>query len=407
MEQPYDGLFLEYDFQNYWYIENGALRKIRPSSYCRKNIYRRTEEFLTSRKQQCTCKMSFSKKLAAHKKFLDQYIRQKQKKEVEKKPELFGNVTEEQYRKQMVPMNYKWIFSPEEKMDPEVLKKAVYAWMNRLEKKVNHPLVWVAAIHEDTAHPHAHILINGKDKNGMGFRISPSIVKQGAREQAQELLTNVLGPRSDELIQAANDRRITSPRFTELDNFISQHTKKIRDHERYGYSIPMMSDKKCQKRLEFLKDIGLARFHKGKYLLEHEWTDTLKTLGRYNTYLDARRYLDKKNNFKLRLYTAETGPIKGTIIFCYRMDDEAVWNNAYVIQGDDGRGYYVPVFDPPNLNLREKYVSLSLETNQKGKLSPKITVLTPPSKTPELDRAIDQKKPIKEIIQEYEKAFGR
>ncbi len=347
----------------------------------------------------------------AHKKFLEQYLPQKNKKSVINKPEIFGNVTVEEYRKKMVPLNFKWIFSPEEKMDKEVMKQAVYAWVRRLEKRSCHPLVWVAAIHEDTAHPHAHILINGKDKKGKGIRFTSCVVKQLARQEAQELLTNALGPRSDDLIRAANDRRVTSPRYTELDEFISKHTKKIREHERFGYSIPRMSDATCERRLEFLKDMGIAVYQNGKYFLEYEWTETLKNLGRYNTYLDARRFLGNENKFKLRLYTNETGPIRGRILAFYKMDDETVWNNAYVIQTDDGSGYYVPVFNPPDYNLRNKYVSLSLETNQKGKLSPQIKVLPDPAvnstKFKALDDAIKNKRPLEEIIKEYEKAFGR
>ena len=136
-----------------------------------------------------------------------------------------------------------------------------------------------------------------------------------------------------------------------------------------------MSDLRARKRLEYLKEMGIAKYKDKHYYLEHEWIDTLKALGRYNTFLDARRYLNREENFRLKLYTEEAGTISGCVRYCYKMDDEAVWGNAYVIQGEDGQGWYVPVCNPPDTTLVNKDISLRLTHSQKGKLEPEITIL--------------------------------
>lgn len=390
MEQPYEGIYQRFDFQNHWVIRNGVLRRIKPSSYRRRINYQRSEEFLTSRRQQCTLKLSYSRKLKSHKDFLDRYLPQKNKSHVIEKPEIFGNISLASYKKKMVATNFKWIFSPEETMEPEIMKGAVKDWVKRLEFKTGHKFDWQAAIHTDTAHPHAHILINGVDKDGKGFRFSRNIVTSEARNQAQECLTNILGERRQELIDAANDRRIIADRFTEYDEFLQSLEKPVENDKRFGTSIFRMSDVTYQRRLEHLKDLGIAEYSDGKYLLEHNWQDTLKSLGRYNTFIDARRHLHGKEKYNLVLYTEDMGPIKGNVRFLYMMDDEATWSNAYVIQDKNGKGYFVPLFNPPDVNLLFKNVSLSLKTSQSGKLTPVVKEINDPDMDKEFEKKIEK-----------------
>lgn len=311
----------------------------------------------------------------SHKRMLERYLEQKNKKEVINKPEIFGNVSVEQYKKKMVQTNFKWIFSPEEKMDKETLQSAVKAWMKNLEDITGTKYMWVSAIHEDTLHPHAHILINGKSRDGKLVRFSRDIVKEGARKEAKEMLTRILGPRSDELIKAANDNRIYATRLTELDNFIHQFEVPEKGDKRYVSSVYNMSDPTYQRRLEFLDELEIAKYKDGKFYFEENWMETLKTLGRYNTFLDARRFISKTEGYKLKLYTEKTGSITGTVKHYYQMDDESIWTNAYVIETDKGEGYYVPLFNPPNKWLLDKKIEIHLERSQKGKLFPSVTRL--------------------------------
>ncbi len=369
------GIYTENDYKPFWTIRNGNLVEIKPKYWHKHTNINRSEDFRTSRQQQCTCKLSYSNKMDSHKRMLERYLLQKNKKGVIEKPELFGNVTLEQYKKKMVDKHFKWIFSPEEKLDVKTLQSAVKAWMEKLENITESKYIWVAAVHEDTEHPHAHILINGKSRNGKVVRFPREVVKNTAREEAKELLTNILGPRSDALLKAANDNRIFATRLTELDKFIHKFEVPIENDERYGSSVNSMSDPTYQRRLEFLDELELAKYKDGKYYFEKNWMETLKTLGRYNTFLDARRFINKTESYRLKLYTEDVGSIKGTVRHYYQMDDESVWTNAYVIETDKGEGYYVPLFNPPNTWLLNKPVEIHLEKSQKGKLFPTVTRL--------------------------------
>lgn len=372
LEEPYEGIYQKFAYKETYVIKNGELKKIKVRTYAGRKSYQCSWDFLTSRQQQCTCKLSYSTNLASHKKMLMQYLPQKNKKYVKEKPEIFGNVSLETYKKKMVARNFKWIFSPEEKMSPEVMQSVVRAWVKRLESLSGHNFYWVAAIHQDTAHPHAHILLNGKDKHGKGFRFSKPLVQSGARTEAKELLTEVLGERSEELIKAANDRSLVAERFTELDEFIHKFEIPEIGEKRFPTYVSVTRNPTFQKRLDFLNDIGLAKYVNGKYFLEQNWMESLRNVGRYNTFLDARRFVRKDEGFKLKLFTEDTGSIKGTVKHFYRMDDENVWNNAYVIETEKGQGYYVPLFNPPNIFLIGKEVEIHLEKSQKGKLFPVV-----------------------------------
>lgn len=386
LEEPYHGIYQKFAYKETWVIKNGDLQKIRIRTYGRREKYNCSQDFLTSRQQQCTCKLSYSTNLKSHKDFLNRYLPQNNKKQVTKKPEIFGNVSVETYKKKMVARNFKWIFSPEEKMSTEVMQSAVRAWVEKLETLTGNNFYWVAAVHEDTAHPHAHILINGKTKSGRGFRFSKEMVTSGARTEAKELLTRILGPRSEELVQAANDRSLVSERLTELDKFIHKFEVPEIGEKRFPTYVRISRNPSLQKRLDFLTDIGLAKYSDGKYFLEHNWMESLHNVGRYNTFLDARRFIRKEENFKLKLFSEEAGSIKGTVKHFYRMDDENVWNNAYVIETEKGQGYYVPLFNPPNIFLLGKEVEIHLERSQKGKLFPVVNRLDGGPSKHELER---------------------
>ena len=94
------------------------------------------------------------------------------------------------------------------------------------------------------------------------------------------------------------------------------------------------------------------------------------------------------------------GPIKGNVRFLYMMDDEATWSNAYVIQDKNGKGYFVPLFNPPDVNLLFKNVSLSLKTSQSGKLTPVVKEINDPDMDKEFEKKIEKGRKVVRIHQE-------
>ena len=50
--------------------------------------------------------------------------------------------------------------------DRDTARVLINDFIKRIEKLSGYELYWQACIHTDTEHPHGHIVINRKDKNG-------------------------------------------------------------------------------------------------------------------------------------------------------------------------------------------------------------------------------------------------
>jgi hypothetical protein len=122
-----------------------------------------------SRQQQCVVKCRRGKSITEHRRFVKEYLPQENKSRVKEKPELFntaiiGKDYLEQYAKAMTGRHFKFIISPESpRVDIPALVKTL---IKRMEKLTGNNFHWMAAVHTDTDHPHAHLLLNGEDRNG-------------------------------------------------------------------------------------------------------------------------------------------------------------------------------------------------------------------------------------------------
>ena len=330
-------------------------------------VFGNHKSFINSFQQQCTVKFRYSDSLETHKKFLKYYMVQKNKDDVIEKPVLFGNVTTEEYLKNIrikkIPTNkktkngkpifkkesrnYRWILSPEEQLDDDALKKLAENFVSRLGQMAGHNLMWQAAIHRNTSHPHVHILINSVDMQGKTVKgFSPYVVKTFAREASQEILTNLCGERSPELRRMAREGRVTKERWTEFDQFIKDWKHETDEPGYCGY-MNLMNDGEIKGRLDYLTKIGLASYRNKRYYIKDDFEEKLKTYSRYNTFRDAERYIPKGAD--LKMYKAEMGEITGNIMHVYSMNDEDVWNNGIVMQDEKTGGYYfVPSYNPVN-----------------------------------------------------------
>ena len=327
--------------------------------------------------QRCTAKFYYSTSLKVHQQYLEYYMPQKYKDEVKKKPEIFGNISLEEYKKKMVPMNYKWVISPEKEADEKTLYYIAKAFIQRCEWELGTNIDYQAVVHSNTEHPHIHILINGVDQKGKPFRFDKGLIRgQIMRRAAMEICTNVFGCRSEADILQAKERALVSDRYTEFDSVIKQFSHEISNDERFGsYVYALQEDNsKLVKRLNHFVELGIAEKFEGKYLLEDGWEDTLRALGRYNTFLEARKFLSEKENTKLELYHG--GLIQGRIKKIYTMNAESVWNNALIVENPVTRqAWYVPLFKPASMKFSGADVEIYQDPERKGKQNPTITVL--------------------------------
>jgi hypothetical protein len=124
---------------------------------------------------------------------------------------------------------FKIIVSPEF-ADRINLENHTRELMARMERDLKTELEWVAVIHYNTEHPHAHIALRGVDHQGKLLRLPREYVKSGIRSRAEVLITKELGHRTiDDAIEAQR-REVNQFRFTSLDRVIQRQNPDQADY---------------------------------------------------------------------------------------------------------------------------------------------------------------------------------
>lgn len=341
--------------------------------------------------QRCMVKMIYSDDKKGHLKFLTNYMPQMNKDDVIDKPVLFNANTSavgdneiEQYKREMTDRHFKFIISPESTDVP--IRELVRSFMSWLEMESGHKLMYLAVEHRNTDHPHAHILINGKDKRTHELiqRFDRKLVSQTARLATARICTSMIGQRTRAQISTSLNTLPLAKRHTTMDDKIESRANIFdhiitRDGNTWESSI-VASDEELKKRLDTLCDMGLARKFinaaRPLYYLETGWANKLRSIGRYNTFLDARKTLRYTSAGNLQQYTGDVGTITGVITRRITMDDENVWNNAIVIEDrENSKAWYIPL----SKALDERYLGAAVECNatkgQNGKLHPTIRII--------------------------------
>jgi type IV secretory pathway VirD2 relaxase len=116
---------------------------------------------------------------------------------------------------------FKLIISPEfgERLD---LKRHTRELMARMEQDLDLRLEWVAVAHFNTDHPHVHIALRGRTDAGP-LRLARDYIKQGIRNNAENLCTAQLGFRTELDSLEAERREVDALQITSLDLRIAKH----------------------------------------------------------------------------------------------------------------------------------------------------------------------------------------
>jgi hypothetical protein len=96
------------------------------------------------------------------------------------------------------PHQFRWVVSAVDG-DRLQLMRYTQALMRQVERDVQRPLEWLAAIHRDTSHVHTHVVVRGRDRDGRDLYVLPHYLSRGVRYRAMSLATAVLGrvPRAE------------------------------------------------------------------------------------------------------------------------------------------------------------------------------------------------------------------
>lgn len=305
------------------------------------------------RNQRVAFIMSYSNDMASHNKFIDTYMPQKEKENVVEKPVLFG-MDEDEYGKYKAPLNFKCRISPEsQKADLEELTKS---FIKRLEAQTGYSLLWRGAIHSDTAHRHAHVVINGKDRNGKDVWFNKETIIL-MRAMCMNAATTMLGERTKEEVELAKKRELAANRWTRLDERL--------DNFPGGVVSRTGLPPELEIRLVHLSTIKLARLNRetGRYELSGNWKEILQASSRHNTFFEE--YM--KDGDPLEMYAG--GGVKGVVERVITRDKDEAYNDALVIK-TEGKRIYVPVWQLHKENLLGKNVSIKDSgKNGEGKIS--------------------------------------
>lgn len=292
-----------------------------------------------SRKQRVLFKLSYGESSKKHLKYIQLYMPQVNKEGVEEKKEIFGTPMED-YMNNIVPRHFKLIISPEsQKIDLKLLSEA---FIRHLEKITGYDFYWLGTIHTDTEHHHAHLAINGKDKNGKKVRFPKDMIKNTMREFLSNIATNMIGDRTKEEIEESKKKLTQAKRWTTFDEQLKEMPEKIFIN---NLNFSLIS------RLQFLSSIKLANKDGMFYSLKPNFEEVLKATGRYNLYLEE--YL--KSDLPLRLF--EGGSITGVVDKVVSFDKDESWNDAIIIRKDNER-IYIPVFQLHKEHLEGKTVRI-------------------------------------------------
>jgi type IV secretory pathway VirD2 relaxase len=185
---------------------------------------------------------------------------------------------------------FKFIVSPEfgERMDFRAHTRSLMA---RIERDLNTKLEWVAILHFNTEHPHAHIALRGIDEHGMPLRLDPHYIRSGIRNHAEDIATEQLGYRTEKQAAEAQRKEIHQLRYTSLDRVIARHRNEESEHfmvtidhrplGREGFA--QVQRQHVGARLAALEKMGLAeRVESDAWRVRSDFEHTLRTLQRAN-----------------------------------------------------------------------------------------------------------------------------
>jgi type IV secretory pathway VirD2 relaxase len=178
---------------------------------------------------------------------------------------------------------FRIIVSPDDGDQLSDLKPFVRDLMQQMERDLETKLDWVAVDHHNTGHPHAHVLIRGKDDQGDDLIMARDYVTHGIRQRANELLTLELGPEDEFEQHLKLAREVESDRFTRLDRSILKHVDQ-------GYltisSLPPQEPEAHtahMRRLGHLSDLGLVvERQTGVWQIDSAIEQKLRSLGQRN-----------------------------------------------------------------------------------------------------------------------------
>ncbi|MFT9198439.1 MAG: DUF3363 domain-containing protein [Gluconobacter oxydans] len=254
---------------------------------------------------------------------------------------------------------FRFIVSPEDADRLEDLTDFTRDLMTRMQADLGTRLDWVAVNHFNTAHPHVHVVINGRDDQGNDLVINGGYITHGLRERASEIVTLDLGPVSEIEQRRKLETEIDRDRFTRIDRALLAQARENHLDMRPDIktSTSDLVDRRLRlSRLAKLERMGLAsQTEPGRWTLDERLEERLRNLGEQDD-------ITQQMHRALKARDKGTAPTRDPAHFRFHgevpdksvtgrlvdrhLTDELGEKLSLVVDGIDGRVHHLRGFDP-------------------------------------------------------------
>ncbi|MFG1388438.1 relaxase/mobilization nuclease domain-containing protein [Xanthobacter versatilis] len=249
--------------------------------------------------------------------------------------------------------HFRFIVSPDDALEISDLKTFAHDLVGQMEKDLGTKLDWVGADHWNTEHPHVHLIVRGVREDGENLVISRDYIKEGMRDRARDLITQELGPRTDQEIRRTLERQIHAERWTNLDRQLA------RDSTRTGViDLAPHADRQPDEfhalkvgRLRKLESLGLAsQIGPGQWAMSENAEATLRELGERGDIIKrihhglAERGIERGAANYVLAGESLDDPVVGRLV-ARGLDDELKGTAYAVVDGADGRTHHIKLPD--------------------------------------------------------------
>ncbi|WP_375160811.1 relaxase/mobilization nuclease domain-containing protein [Bradyrhizobium sp. RDT46] len=249
--------------------------------------------------------------------------------------------------------HFRFIVSPEDALEMSDLRSFTRDLVGQMEKDLGTKLDWVAVDHWNTEHPHVHLIVRGVRDDGENLVISRDYIREGMRDRVRDLITQELGPRTDQDIRRALERQIGAERWTNLDRQLA------RDGYRTGViDLAPRADRQPDEfhalkvgRLRKLEALGLAdQLGPGQWVMSESAEARLRELGQRGDIIKrihrglTERGIDRGTASYVLAGESLDDPIIGRLV-ARGLNDELKGTAYAVIDGVDGRTHHITLAD--------------------------------------------------------------
>ncbi|HEY9553502.1 relaxase/mobilization nuclease RlxS, partial [Allosphingosinicella sp.] len=241
---------------------------------------------------------------------------------------------------------FRFIVAPEDGAEYDDLKPLVRRWMKQMSQDLGSSLDWVAVDHFNTGHPHAHVMLRGKDDKGKDLIIAREYMTHGLRARAAELVDLDLGPRSPQEILRAKLREVEQERFTTIDRRLLREAEDglVRPAHRDGVEQSLRAG-----RLQTLGRMGLAHEERrGLWRLDPGLEQTLRRIGERGDIIRTMQRaiterLPERAPTDYAIYDpAQALPVVGKVV-ARGLSDEHADRQYLIVDGVDGLSHCVDI----------------------------------------------------------------